>query len=318
MIFVMVALLSSLVENHPCLAQSFDEGLLGLTTRAVLQTIGVDESGAKQPETKAAGECCRPTTLFQWSYGTVTNGPDPAASLNTDRPDFTESSRTVGLGITQWEMGYTYTFDDDGVNQARAHTYPEALLRVGLFADWLELRVGWLYLDQVTRSGGISSSLQGSEDLYLGMKIALTPQDGCLPSMALIPQMTIPTGTTGISAGETLPGLNWTYSWDLSDTVSIAGQTQINRALDQVTSQPFLDFSQAASVGFAITERLAGYAEWYTLVPDGADTDATQHYVNTGLTLAVSEFLQYDARVGYGLSDEADDYFVGGGLVFRY
>ena len=38
--------------------------------------------------------------------------------LVTDRPDFTESSTTVGQGVVQLEMGYTFTGDSSG---RRAH-----------------------------------------------------------------------------------------------------------------------------------------------------------------------------------------------------
>ena len=288
----------------------------GVQVRPVLSTL----SGAdKEPAVEAEKGCCRPTTLFQWSYGTVTNGPDPSATLTSDRPDFTESAITVGQGITQWELGYTYSFSNDGTTQLRSHSYPESLLRAGMLADWFELRVGWNYASGAAKAlGGSQQNYHGSEDLYLGVKLALTPQDGALPAMALIPQAMVPVGSGGLSAGECLPGVNWTYSWDLSDRWSLAGQTQINRALDTVTNRPFLDFSQAASIGFGITERIAGYFEWYCMIPDGADVDPTLHYINGGMTYSVSNNLQLDWRVGHGLSAAGDDYFAGSGLVFRY
>lgn len=288
----------------------------GVQVRPVLNTL----SGAdKEPAVEAEKDCCRPTTLFQWSYGTVTNGPDPSATLTSDRPDFTESAVTVGQGITQWELGYTYSFSNDGTTQLRSHSYPESLLRAGMLADWFELRVGWNYASGAAKAlGGSQQNYHGSEDLYLGVKLALTPQDGALPAMALIPQAMVPVGSGGLSAGECLPGVNWTYSWDLSDRWSLAGQTQINRALDTVTNRPFLDFSQAASIGFGITERIAGYFEWYCMIPDGADVDPTLHYINGGMTYSVSNNLQLDWRVGHGLSAAGDDYFAGSGLVFRY
>ena len=75
-------------------------------------------------------------TLLQWSYGTsFSGGPDLDEPLVTDRPDFTEASSTVGLGVAQLEFGYTYVFDDDGTVSTKSHSYPETLLRYGIFAD---------------------------------------------------------------------------------------------------------------------------------------------------------------------------------------
>lgn len=154
---------------------------------------------------------CQPRgTLFQWSYGTsFSGGPDLEAPLVTDRPDFTEASSTVGRGIAQLEAGYTYFSDDDGTTTTESHSYPEALLRYGILAEWLELRVAWGYSEE---DDGLISP-EGGEDLYLGLKLGLTPQEGILPEMALIPQMTVPTGASSLTADEVLPGLNWIYGW---------------------------------------------------------------------------------------------------------
>jgi hypothetical protein len=147
-------------------------------------------------------------TLMQWSYGTsFGGGPDLDEPLITDRPDFTESSSTVGRGVAQLEMGYTYTHDNEAAGRTKSHAYPGLLLRYGILAEWLELRVGWTYAEETT-----NVLARGSEDIYLGFKIALTPQEGILPEMALIPQMTVPSGGAAFTANETLPGVNWIYS----------------------------------------------------------------------------------------------------------
>ena len=136
------------------------------------------------------GPCdCRPRgTLFQWSYGTsFSGGPDLDAPLVTDRPDFTEASSTVGRGVAQLEFGYTFTHNADGASSTTSHSIGEPLLRYGVLADWLELRIGWNYANQTTIAGGVGTSVRGAEDLYLGYKIGLTPQEEMLPEMALIP-----------------------------------------------------------------------------------------------------------------------------------
>jgi hypothetical protein len=180
--------------------------------------------------------CVPRGTLFQWSYGTsFSGGPDLNAPLVTDRPDFTEATSTVGRGVAQLEMGYTYIYDNDGTDQTTDHVYPEALLRVGVLADWLEFRTAWTYVNEVVNGNETS----GSNDLYLGFKIGLTPQEGILPEMALIPQMFVPTGADAFSADQVLPGVNWIYGWELNDRISTAGSTQFNRAIDDMTADAF-------------------------------------------------------------------------------
>ncbi len=261
-------------------------------------------------------EFCQPRmTLLQWSYGTsFSGGPDLDDSLVTDRPDFTESSTTVGLGVTQLEFGWSYTYDNDGTAATRSHSYPEALIRYGALAEWLELRFGWNYANE--RAAGVQTS--GSEDLYLGAKIGLTPQEGILPSMAIIPQMTVPTGSRAFTADEVLPGLNWVYGWDINDFMSMAGGTQFNRSIDETTSNAYTEWAQSWSIGYSLTDRIGAFTEWYAVFPHGADTANTEHYFDGGFTFGINDDVQWDVFAGVGLNDAADDYFVGTGLAIRF
>jgi len=63
---------------------------------------------------------------------------DEIIPMETDRPDFTESSIVVPPGSLQFENGFTYEMGDGA---QRTSTYPETLLRVGL-TKRVEARVG--------------------------------------------------------------------------------------------------------------------------------------------------------------------------------
>src|SRR4051794_9645363 len=50
-----------------------------------------------------------PSTLMHWSYGKPSEEGSPLDEpLEADRPDFTESPKTVGQGVVQLETGYTF------------------------------------------------------------------------------------------------------------------------------------------------------------------------------------------------------------------
>jgi len=263
------------------------------------------------------GPCeCQPRgTLMQWSYGTsFSGGPDLDAPLVTDRPDFTEASSTVGLGVAQLEIGYTYGFDNDGTDQTITHSYAEPLLRVGILADWLEFRIFQSAVTQI--ENGVEES--GATDLYLGFKIGLTPQEGLLPEMALIPQMTVPTGSDDFGSNDVLAGLNWIYGWEVSECIGTAGSTQFNRSEDDTTSRAFTRWAQSWTIAYSLTDRLGAYTEWFGLFPHSADTADTEHYFNGGFTVLLSNDVQWDIRGGVGLNDASEDYFVGTGLSLRF
>jgi hypothetical protein len=267
------------------------------------------------------GCCERPKTLFEWSVGGPEEEKDDSGEdepLATDRPDFTETSSTVGLGRLQIEMGWTYSENDDAGVRTRCDSYPETLLRVGMFAEWFEARVAYNYVNETTQVGSVRSTVRGSEDLYLGVKLALTEQKGVWPEMALTPQMTVPTGSSAITDDEVLPGVNWLYGWDVTDWLSTAGSTQVNRAIDEVSRDVYCEFAQSWTFGLSFTERLGAYTEWYALIPSSAETNHTEHYFNGGFTYKVTNDWQLDVRGGVGLNDAADDWFFGPGMGLRF
>jgi hypothetical protein len=256
-------------------------------------------------------------TLFRWSSAPdVTGGPDLNAPLVTDRPDFTEASVTVGRGVAQLETGYTYFYNSDAGESVRAQSFGEPLLRYGIFTDWLEFRVALFPLEEQTTSMGASNSTAGLADLYTGLKIALTPQAGLLPEMALVPQINIPTGSTAFTSDHAEPGVNWLYGWDINDVFSTGGSTQGNRRIDD-TGEAYLEMAQSWTVGASITEELGAYAEWFALIPSGADTARTEHFLNGGFTYLINDDMQVDIRAGVGLNDAAADYFLGTGFSIR-
>ena len=254
-------------------------------------------------------------TLMQWSYGTsFSGGPDRSKPIVTDRPDFTEASSTVGRRVLQIESGYTYSLNKDNISTTIGHSYPESLFRFGFLADWLELRFAGNFAHQTIDSNRDS----GMEDIYLGVKLGLTPQEGVLPEMAIVPQMLVPTGAKEFSSGESLPGLNWLYGWDLTENISTAGSTQFNRRIDGQTDEAYTEWAQSWTFGFSLTEKLGAYTESFALFPSSADTIKPQYYFDSGFTYQFTNDIQWDIRGGVGLNDAADDYFVGSGLSLRF
>src|SRR4051812_42226261 len=179
-----------------------------------------DEKEGKKDEKKGP-----PKTLFRWEIGPeVEDKPeDEPKPITTDRPDFTEASSTVGLGRVQLEAGYTYTRDRFAGTTRVDHSFPEALLRIGLFADWFELRLGQNYHSTRTVFGPPTEHLSGPDDFYVGTKLGLAEQRAYLPELAVILQATLPTGTRGLTTERVLPGANFLYGWEVVKDVLDAG-----------------------------------------------------------------------------------------------
>lgn len=271
--------------------------------------------------TVVAQDASSPKTLFRWSLASEDKDDDGEHDdkIVTDRPHFSEASNLVGLGRVQLETGYTYFRDRSNGTTVQTHSFGEPLLRAGLFAEWFEFRLGYTYLvEQTNVSGGPSTRFSGSDDLYVGAKLALTEQAGWLPEVALFPQARVPTGSSAFTNSQVLPGFNLAYSWVITDWLELECNTQLNRRRDD-TSHFYTEFIQTVNFEYELTERIGAFTEWFCFVPSGALAAQTQHYFHGGFVYFVTNYIQLDIHSAVGLNRAADDLaFTGVGFSIKY
>jgi len=140
--------------------------------------------------------------------------PKKPDEIVTDRPDFTEASSTVGKGRIQLEAGYTFSRDQDS-GLALALISRSSAPHWYVSPTGFEFRIGQNFSHTRVFGATDTFTINGGEDLYLGVKLGLTEQKKFLPESALILQTTVPTGRPGLTAGRMLPGMNYLYGWDL-------------------------------------------------------------------------------------------------------
>lgn len=267
--------------------------------------------------------------LSGWAWLTVLTALTAVSSgqesspLQTDRPDFTESSSTVGRGRVQLEAGYQFSYDDAGGEVMRAHNFPDALLRVGLTDD-IEFRIAWSYLVEEFTLG---PSEDGAIDLYLGTKLFLMEQDGWIPESAIILQMTVPTGADVFCNDEVFYGFNLLYGWDLAGNWTLGASTGVNTGAEDLLvtgAVPTLNRDghvvthQSITLGIPLTDRLGSFVEYFGLYSVGRESNFPENYFDTGLTYLVTDDFQLDWRIGLGLNEQAQHFFTGAGFAVRF
>ena len=218
------------------------------------------------------------------------------APIETDRPDFTESSATIPKGRWQLETGYTVQRA-----QGTSHSLPESLLRAGI-SSRVELRLS----QNLSATGGALSF----EDLTVGAKLSLGGQQGARPELALLVQTTVPTGGSRVTATTMLPSAVLLAGWELGGRWSVGGSAIAGREVDN-----HLELAGSAVVGYTMTERWRSYAEVFTIQPvSGNGGERGESYLNGGLAYLVTPMVQVDVRFGAGIGGGAARYFGGVGL----
>jgi hypothetical protein len=231
-----------------------------------------------------------------------------------DRPDQTESSDTVGVGYVQFEFGWTRSKYDAG-GDVTSDAFPETLVRVGV-ADDIELR--FTFDGHVWEEADNARREDGAGDLGIGLKWRLWEEAGRRPQTAVLAGTSIPAGQAPFSSERFDPSIRLACSHTLSETLSLgynlAGlwTTEEDAAGDRDTTA---SVAYSTVLGIALSDRFGTFVEFFGARPTGAGTPA--HSLDTGLTCLIAEHFQIDIVGGVGLSDAADDWFVGAGLVWR-
>jgi hypothetical protein len=290
---------------------------------ALLADVGAgraDEAGLKESLQESSAAAPPATTKnFLGLDAEPLDGP-----LVSDRPDFTESALSVPYGHMQLESGYTFTYDrEDGV-RVQDHVFPELLARIGIVKDW-ELRIGWLggsltetLSPFVTRAGrhvNVKDHDDGATDMTAGFKVHLWEQKGLLPEFGVIGELSLPTGARSKTSADVDPQVKLLWAYELTEKMALSGN--INLAVPTGELGRFFQTAASVSLGYSFTDWLGGYIEYFGFYPAERDQDCA-HTLNGGLTFPITDNLQFDVRSGFGLNEQADDFFVGSGFVIRY
>ena len=151
-------------------------------------------------------------------------------------------------------------------SSTRSHSYPESLLRVGMFADWFELRVDWNYAEERSNEfGGRDHIRLRGRRLGPGLKLALTPQECILPETAIILQMTVPTGSSDIHRRRSASGLQLPLRLGHQRRLVDRRLDAAEPAVDDETGDAYVEFAQSWTVDRSWTDHVSSYAEWYVL-----------------------------------------------------
>lgn len=239
--------------------------------------------------------------------------------LVTDRPDQTESALVVPLGSLQVEVGALWIRDDEDRRRFDAFEAPGTLVRYGL-AERLELRAAWAgRIDEESRGPGGRERVDGAADPEVGVKLALLPERGARPELALLAHLSLPAGSEELGSPRADPAIRLTAAHTLSERIGLgwnAGYEAASFEDARGDVHTLGRFVYTAALGFDLAERWGAFVELFGDLP-ASDPEPAAHSLDGGVTFQPRPNVQLDLSAGFGLNAEAPDRFVGVGLSFR-
>lgn len=230
-------------------------------------------------------------------------------------PLITDDAGTMGAGKAQLELNGEYAHDKEYGVTTKKTTEGAASLTYGL-NDSVDLVVGLPYLHEKTSDGATGNTENGFSDASFEVKWRFYEQDAF--SLAIKPGLTLPTGNDdkGLGAGKATYSLFFVASQEMAPWAFHLnlGYIRNENTLDEERN---LWHASVAST-LAITDKLTVVANLgVESNPDKlAGTDPV--FILGGLIYALTEQVDLDFGVKYGLNDPETDITLLAGLTLKF
>jgi len=239
----------------------------------------------------------------------------PAAAQDAivpDRPNFVDSTDVVGRG--QWQVETSVLAERDKTDGVRTRTYSmPTLLRYGV-GDVLELRVE---TDgrTVEHTRG-ADSLAGYADAAVGMRWHVQDAAEGRPSVGLVLQADLPTGSRAWRGQRVRPSLRLTGEWELPADMSLGVTSGAGQERNDADKR--YGYGLAGVVlGKAITPAWGVFVELAAPQIARAADGGTVATFDAGATWLVSNRCQLDTMLALGLNRRSPDAALTVGLSFK-
>jgi hypothetical protein len=232
--------------------------------------------------------------------------------IETDRPDFVESSAVVGAGHWQVETGLTSDRSASAGVTTRSVTTP-TLLRYGI-GETTELR---LETDGYTRERTGSTTEHGFSDVSLGIKWHVLDGEGTTPGVAWLLHVDTATGSKAFRGAGLRPSLRAAIEWDLPEDFSLGVMPGVYVDRNDAGKR-FAGGILAATFGKAWSPRWHSFVEVAGQQLTSRRNGGNVVTLDAGLAFAPTPTLQFDIEIAHGLTSAAPDFESGLGVSIKF
>jgi hypothetical protein len=241
--------------------------------------------------------------LSSVAFSQETTMPEPVEPIAADRPDQTETPFIVPKGMFQMENGFSYEKTND---EESTIVSPTILFKYGVNEN-VEIR---LITEYSTTTIG-DEKISGFHPILVGTKIKVCEEKGIIPKTSFIGHLLIPNlASAELKAEYYAAEFRFTMQHTISDKISLS----YNFGAEWDGMVPDATFVYTLTGGFSITDKFGSYIEFYGFAPQN---DKASHNFDGGFTYLISNDFMIDTSAGFGITDNAPEYFISVGFSFR-
>ena len=242
---------------------------------------------------------------------------EPDDTIATDRPDFIETSKTVGHGRLQIETSIARERNSDAGVKTTTFSTP-TLLRYGISPS-LELRLesdGYMRERTLDTTAFTDNVARGAADLSMGAKWAMQEGEGATPSIAWLFHADLPSGSGAFKGEGVRPSVRTVLEWELPLDFSVGVMPGL--VYDKAAGDRFVSGIFAVVVGRQWTARFRTLAE-----VAGRRLTSSRHggpvvTYDLGAAYLVTKNVQVDTMFSWGANRYSPDFAWTTGLSMKF
>ncbi|WP_207532170.1 transporter [Desertivirga arenae] len=237
--------------------------------------------------------------------------------MDTDRPNRTETPKTVKKGHFQYETDLLLRENKTtGSDKEKDWLYNQANLKLGLFKNTDVQLIAQTYGKESTTeiNTGITQSREGFGDIILRVKQNIKGNKQGSFAVALVPYFKIPTSTFSdnqrYEGGLLLPmRVKLPGEWELSF------QVEADRLKDSEGEGMHTEFLQSINLNHDIVRKLKAFAETYYTF--NFKDHHWNNFLDAALQVEIKENFKIDGGFNYGIQKDAEkNVFLGAAFCF--
>jgi hypothetical protein len=223
--------------------------------------------------------------------------------IQADRPDQTETPSLVPKGMFQVEAGFSYQKEND---DSDSFALPSVLWKHGV-NKWFELRL----ITEFVKEKNEIEDISGFNTILVGCKIKMFEEKGLIPKTSFIGHVLFPSiASTQYKTNYYAPEFRFVMQHTLSEKFSLS--YNLGSEWNGETNTPVAIYT--LTTGYSITNKLGSYVELFGFAPKN---DKANHSFDGGITYLINNNFMLDLSSGFGITENAPDYYVAVGFSFR-
>ena len=237
-----------------------------------------------------------------------------------NRPGLGTPACTIDPGHGDLEVGLAdWTLDRTAGTRTDTLTFGSALVRYGL-TDNLEAEIGWTAIGTQRQRDpfGMVQRQTGTGDVSIALRRNLSHPDGSGFSAAIMPFVTLPSGTAPLGAGTWGGGVIVPIDYQLPHGLQLAFTGQLAAAPNQDGHGRHLAYSSVVGLNADLGGKTNATLELEAARDE--DPSGSSNKLMSQLSLAWKPYpdLQLDTAVGIGLAGQAPDVELSLGIARRF